>query len=90
MADTSTDEGLDSSRTFDKKSLYKLAMIAIFISSKFNELDMRVPTKEKIEDLSKGVILADKVPEIEGEIMDKLDWELHMATPLDFVKNFLS
>ena len=69
-------------------TLQNLALTSIFICSKFDENDAVVPSRHKLASITN--IAPNSIIRMEREILILLDWNLKMASPIDFIQVFLS
>ena len=72
-----------------KKFLHLVAYTCIFFSAKYCEKDSRGPTATDISYLSRNAFKDKEIIKWETRILQTLDWNLLMATPIDYVKVYL-
>lgn len=68
-----------------KDFLQLVALTSIFISAKFREKDSRGPTAANISQLTRGQYSEKQILDWERYILLEIDWNLHFATPADFL-----
>jgi len=73
-----------------KKHLQLVGYTCIFFSAKYCEKDSRGPTAHDISTLSMKAFRPQQVIKEETKVLQTIDWNLLLATPIDFVKVFLS
>jgi hypothetical protein len=66
-----------------------VAYTAVFFSAKYCEKDSRGPTASDISYLSQKVFDPKEIIKWETRILQVIDWNLLLATPIDFVKVYL-
>lgn len=76
--------------TAGKEFLQLIALTSIFISAKFCEKDSRGPTAANISTLTKGQYSESQILDCERLMLITIDWNLHFATPADFLVLFLN
>lgn len=73
-----------------KEFLQLVALTSIFISAKFWEKDSRGPTAANISTLTRGQYSEKQILDCERFMLLTIDWQLHFATPADFLVLFLN
>ncbi|XP_062867543.1 cyclin-I [Trichomycterus rosablanca] len=70
------------------KYLRCIAITCFFLAAKTSEEDERIPTLRELISSSACGCTPSEVLRMERIILDKLNWDLHAATPLDFLHIF--
>jgi hypothetical protein len=73
-----------------KDFLQLVALTSIFISAKFCEKDSRGPTAHNISFLTRNQYSEQQILNCERKMLHAIGWELHFATPADFIVLFLN
>ena len=76
--------------TSGKEFLQLISLTSIFISAKFWEKDSRGPTAANISTLTKGQYSEKQILDWERLLLITIEWNLHLATPADFLILFLN
>ncbi len=81
----------DMKRSEETKTFLQLVgYTCIFFSAKYCEKDSRGPTAHDISYLSQNTFRERQIIKSETDVLQTIGWELLLATPIDFVKVYLS
>ncbi|XP_063066753.1 cyclin-I [Engraulis encrasicolus] len=70
------------------KYLPCIAITCFFLAAKTNEEDERIPSLRELASSSSCGCSPSEILRMERIVLDKLNWDLHTATPLDFLQIF--
>lgn len=70
------------------KYLPCIAITCFFLAAKTNEEDERIPSLRELASSSSCGCSPSEILRMERIVLDKLNWDLHAATPLDFLHIF--
>lgn len=65
-----------------------ISLCCLLISTKF--LQIKYPGADTLNEMVRHKYNADLIIKMEGEVLDKIDWNLHVYTIYDYVKLFIS